>query len=49
VPVATAPQGLPETKVGTFSQELTTKRKRKLDRHQHEERLEAHFALDEKG
>ena len=39
-------QGLPDTKVGTFTQALYDEAKKKrLDRHQHEERLEAHFCV----
>ena len=38
--------GLPDTKVGTFSQALLTEATEKcLDRNQHEERLEAYFPL----
>jgi hypothetical protein len=39
-------QGLPNTKVGTFTQKLYDEAK-KQDRHQHEERLEAYFRLRE--
>ena len=39
-------QGLPDTKVGTFTQALYDEAKKEgLDRHQHEERLEAHFRV----
>jgi hypothetical protein len=41
-------QGLPNTKVGTFIQEtLRRGEEARLDRHQHEERLEAYFRLRE--
>ena len=39
-------QGLPDTKVGTFTQALYDEAKKdRLDRHQHEERLETHLRL----
>jgi hypothetical protein len=34
-------QGLPAIKVGTFTRRRTTKRRRSVGGHQHEERLEA--------
>ena len=41
-------QGLPDTKVGTFTQALYDEAKKQgLDRHQHEERLEAHLRVRE--
>ena len=41
-----AGQGLPDTKVGTFTQALYDEAKKQwLDRHQHEERLEAHLRV----
>ena len=42
-------QGLPDTKVGTFTQALYDEAKERLDRHQHEERLEAHLRVRLKG
>ena len=40
-------QGLPDTKVGTFTQSpLRRSEEGRLDRHQHEERLEARFAFE---
>ena len=39
-------QGLPDTKVGTFTQELYRQGEEgRLDRRQHEERLEAHLRI----
>ena len=39
-------EGLPDTKVGTFTQELDDEAKKQwLDRRQHEERLEAHLRV----
>ena len=41
-------QGLPDTKVGTFTQALYDEaKKQRLDRHQHEERLEADVSVRE--
>ena len=44
-------QGLPDTKVGTFTQALYDEARKELDGDQHEERLEAHllFRLEEQS